>query len=53
MIEPHNKDSSHLLMTDIENETEKDLVMAALRGDLPLRKEMLEVVLYCLYYIAG
>ena len=52
MIEPHNKDSSQLLMTDIENETEKDLVMAALRGDLPLRKEMLEVVLYCLYYIA-
>ena len=53
MIEPHNKDSSQLLMTDIENETEKDLVMAALRGDLPHgRREMLEVVLYCLYYIA-
>ena len=50
--ESHIKDSSQLLMTDNENETDKDLVMAALRGDLPLRKEMLEVVLYCLYYIA-
>ena len=49
MTKSHNKDSSQLLMTDIE--TDKELVMAALRGDLPLRKEMLEVVLYCLYYI--
>ena len=53
MTNSHSKDSSQLLMTDNENETDKDLVMAALRGDLPLRKEMLEVVLYCLYYIAG
>ena len=52
MAKSHNKDSSQLLMTDNEDETDKDLVMAALRGDLPLRKEMLEVVLYCLYYIA-
>ena len=51
MAKSHNKDSSQLPMTDNENETDKDLVMAALRGDLPLRKEMLEVVLYCLYYI--
>ena len=52
MTESHNKDYSQRIMTDIENETDKDLVMAALRGDLPLRKEMLEVVLNCLYYIA-
>ena len=51
MTKSHNKDFSQLLMTDNENETDKDLVMAALRGDLPLENEMLEVVLYCLYYI--
>lgn len=44
MTNSHSKDSSQLLMTDNENETDKDLVMAALRGDLPLRKELLEVV---------